>query len=76
MTFCLHSHFARSNSTEKGRCSWLPLSPGVSVNRVSLTVRCFGVIHEATRDEALKTSVLYREATNSSLDKDSSVLFE
>ena len=71
MTFCLHSHFAPSNSTETGR--WLPLSAGVSLNRMSLTVRCFGVIHEGTRDEPLKTSVLYREATKSPLHRDSSV---
>ena len=36
------------------------------------TVRYFGVIHEGTRDEVLKTSVLNREATKSHLDKDSS----
>ena len=36
------------------------------------TVRYFGVIHEGTRDEVLKTFVLNREATKSHLDKDSS----
>ena len=40
---------------------------------MSITVRCLGVIREGTRDEVLKTSVLYREATKSHLDKDSSV---
>ena len=50
-----------------------PCQPGVSLNRMSLTVRCFGVIHEGTRDEPLKTSVLYREATKSPLHRDSSV---